>query len=32
VGQRATVLQLPVAEREKEAERSQPVTAQPSLP
>jgi hypothetical protein len=32
VGQRATVLQLPVAGREKEAERSQPVTAQPSLP
>jgi hypothetical protein len=32
VGQRATVLQLPVEEREREAERSQPVTAQPSLP
>jgi hypothetical protein len=32
VGQRATVLQLPVAGREKETERSQPVTAQPSLP
>jgi hypothetical protein len=36
VCQRATVLQLPVAEREKdkekETERSQPVTAQPSLP
>jgi hypothetical protein len=32
VGQRATVLQLPVVGREKETERSQPVTAQPSLP
>ena len=32
VGQRATVLQLPVAGREKEAERSQAVTARPSLP
>jgi hypothetical protein len=32
VGQRATVLQLPVAEREKEAERSEFVTAQPSIP
>ena len=32
VGQRATVLQLPVAEREKEAERNQSVAAQPSLP
>jgi hypothetical protein len=32
VGQRATVLQLPVEEREKETERSQPVTAQPSIP
>ena len=32
VGQRATVLQLPVAEGEKEAERSQSLTAQVSLP
>jgi hypothetical protein len=32
VGQRATVLQLPVAEREKETERSEFVTAQPSIP
>ena len=32
VGQRATVLQLPVADREKEAERSRSVTAQLSLP
>jgi hypothetical protein len=32
VGQRATVLLLPVAEREKETERSEFVTAQPSIP
>src|SRR6476620_4829299 len=32
VGPRATVLQLPVAEREKQTERSEFVTAQPSIP
>jgi hypothetical protein len=32
VGQRATVLQLPVTEREKEVERSLSVMAQPTIP
>jgi hypothetical protein len=32
VGQRATVLQLPVGEREKEVERRLPVMAQPTIP
>ena len=32
VGQRATVLQLPVAEREKEVERNLSVMAQPTIP
>jgi hypothetical protein len=32
VGQRATVLQLPVAEREKKVERNLSVMAQPTIP